>query len=191
MVYADVSIEVPNTTGSTINIVNSKTTSPNQNGGDQRDSYGNGDYDDDPYDDDITSEVIFYIIFQLWLMNMGKDYLILSFFKSCARRIDMKVMLNYDEAKLNNELLNNLGNFINHMIVFLDYRACKGSGYNSIIPNAPGAESNPLSKALTDNIDNYVDQYVEAMEKEMHFDARCIIANVVDLALDLHLDTEA
>ncbi|GJW40856.1 hypothetical protein Tco_0066701 [Tanacetum coccineum] len=34
-VYADVYIESPNTTGPTINVVNSETTSPNQNGGDQ------------------------------------------------------------------------------------------------------------------------------------------------------------
>ncbi|GKD09923.1 chalcone--flavonone isomerase [Tanacetum coccineum] len=34
-VYADVYTEAPNTTGSTINIVNSKTTYPNQNGSDQ------------------------------------------------------------------------------------------------------------------------------------------------------------
>lgn len=41
----------------------------------------------------------------------------------------------------------------------------KGSGYNSIIPDAPGAESHPLTKALGEKIGNYVDQYVEAMEK--------------------------
>ncbi|GKB24359.1 hypothetical protein Tco_0863760 [Tanacetum coccineum] len=34
-VYVDVYTEAPNTTGSTINIVNSKTTYPNQNGSDQ------------------------------------------------------------------------------------------------------------------------------------------------------------
>ncbi|GJU84840.1 probable methionine--tRNA ligase [Tanacetum coccineum] len=43
--------------------------------------------------------------------------------------------------------------------------AGKGSGYNSIIPDAPGAKSHLLTKVLADKIGNYVDQYVEAMEK--------------------------
>ncbi|GKF81522.1 hypothetical protein Tco_0240124, partial [Tanacetum coccineum] len=43
--------------------------------------------------------------------------------------------------------------------------AGKGSGYNSIILDAPGAESHLLTKALADKIGNYVDQYMEAMEK--------------------------
>lgn len=41
----------------------------------------------------------------------------------------------------------------------------KGSGYNSTVPDAPGAESHPLTKALGEKISNYVDQYVDAMEK--------------------------
>ncbi|GJR30774.1 probable methionine--tRNA ligase [Tanacetum coccineum] len=41
--------------------------------------------------------------------------------------------------------------------------AGKGSGYNFIIPDAPGAESHLLTKALAGSIGNYVDQYVEAM----------------------------
>ncbi|PWA40939.1 methionine--tRNA ligase [Artemisia annua] len=72
------------------------------------------------------------------------------------------------QAKLNSELLNNLGNFINRVLSFIakpDLGAGKGSGYNSIIPDAPGAESHPLTKALAEKIGNYVDQYVEAMEK--------------------------
>ncbi|GJU41804.1 probable methionine--tRNA ligase [Tanacetum coccineum] len=98
------------------------------------------------------------------------------------------------QAKLNSELLNNLGNFINRVLSFIAkpclvslissvhvletlleifkihatmayLGACKGSGHNSIIPDAPGAESNPLTKALAEKIANYVDQYVEAMEK--------------------------
>lgn len=43
--------------------------------------------------------------------------------------------------------------------------AGKGSGYNSIIPDAPGADSHPLTKAFAETIDDYVDQYVKAMEK--------------------------
>ncbi|KVI08255.1 Aminoacyl-tRNA synthetase, class 1a, anticodon-binding [Cynara cardunculus var. scolymus] len=73
------------------------------------------------------------------------------------------------QAKLNSELLNNLGNFINRVLSFIakdpDSGSAKGSGYNSIIPDAPGAESHLLTKALGEKIGNYVDQYVEAMEK--------------------------
>ena len=55
---------------------------------------------------------------------------------------------------------------LSYIINFLtDVGAGKGSGYNSIIPDAPGAESHPLTKALAEKIGNYVDQYVEAMEK--------------------------
>ncbi|GKC57256.1 probable methionine--tRNA ligase [Tanacetum coccineum] len=39
--------------------------------------------------------------------------------------------------------------------------AGKGSGYNSIILDALGAESHLLTKALADKIGNYVDQYVK------------------------------
>ncbi|XP_023747762.1 methionine--tRNA ligase, cytoplasmic [Lactuca sativa] len=73
------------------------------------------------------------------------------------------------QAKLNTELLNNLGNFINRVLSFIakdpDSRAGRGSGYNSIIPDAPGAEKHLLSKTLGDKIGTYVEQYVEAMEK--------------------------
>lgn len=41
----------------------------------------------------------------------------------------------------------------------------KGSGYNSIVPDAAGAETHILSKVLGDKIGTYVEQYVEAMEK--------------------------
>lgn len=39
------------------------------------------------------------------------------------------------------------------------------SGYGSVIPDAPGADSHPLTKALGDKVGNYVEQYIEAMEK--------------------------
>ncbi|XP_076948188.1 putative methionine--tRNA ligase isoform X1 [Bidens hawaiensis] len=73
------------------------------------------------------------------------------------------------QAKLNNELLNNLGNFINRVLTFIakdpDSESGKGSGYNSIVPDAAGAETHLLSKILGDKIGSYVEQYVEAMEK--------------------------
>ncbi|GKF55707.1 probable methionine--tRNA ligase, partial [Tanacetum coccineum] len=72
------------------------------------------------------------------------------------------------QVKLNNELLNNLGNFINRVLSFIakpDLGDGKGSGYSSIIPDAPGADSHDLTKGFAKEIGKYVDQYVEAMEK--------------------------
>ncbi|CAN1334373.1 Probable methionine--tRNA ligase [Linum perenne] len=67
------------------------------------------------------------------------------------------------QAKLNSELLNNLGNFINRVLSFI--AKPQGTGYGSIIPDAPGAESHPLTKKLAEEVGRLVDQYVEAMEK--------------------------
>ncbi|CAI9264324.1 unnamed protein product [Lactuca saligna] len=67
------------------------------------------------------------------------------------------------KAKLNSELLNNLGNFIKRVLSFIAKDS--GLGYGSIIPDAPDAESHLLTKALGDKIGDYVDEYVEAMEK--------------------------
>ncbi|XP_068646527.1 probable methionine--tRNA ligase [Aristolochia californica] len=67
------------------------------------------------------------------------------------------------QAKLNSELLNNLGNFINRVLSFIV--KSPGSGYGSIIPDAPNAESHPLTMKLADKVCKYVDQYLEAMEK--------------------------
>ncbi|PNX88900.1 putative methionine-tRNA ligase-like protein, partial [Trifolium pratense] len=70
------------------------------------------------------------------------------------------------QAKLNNELLNNLGNFVNRVLSFIAKPA--GVGYNSIIPNVPddvsGDSHNP-TKELADKVSAYLDQYIEAMEK--------------------------
>ncbi|EXB99119.1 putative methionine--tRNA ligase [Morus notabilis] len=67
------------------------------------------------------------------------------------------------QAKLNTELLNNLGNFINRVLSFI--AKPQGSGYGSIIPDSAGAESHLLTKTLAETIGKYVDQYMEAMEK--------------------------
>ncbi|KAF5820232.1 putative methionine--tRNA ligase [Helianthus annuus] len=67
------------------------------------------------------------------------------------------------QAKLNSELLNNLGNFINRVLSFI--AKDPGSGYNSIIPDVAGAETHLLSKTFGDRIGTCVEQYVEAMEK--------------------------
>jgi hypothetical protein len=40
-----------------------------------------------------------------------------------------------------------------------------GAGYDSIIPDAPNAESHPLTNALAEKTNKWVEQYLEAMEK--------------------------
>ncbi|KAL5993031.1 hypothetical protein ACLOJK_013951 [Asimina triloba] len=67
------------------------------------------------------------------------------------------------QAKLNSELLNNLGNFVNRVLSFI--AKPQGSGYNSTIPDAPGAESHLLTKALAEKVEKSVEQYIDAMEK--------------------------
>ncbi|KAI8568617.1 hypothetical protein RHMOL_Rhmol02G0214600 [Rhododendron molle] len=73
------------------------------------------------------------------------------------------------QAKLNSELLNNLGNFINRVLSFIAKDPAledgKGVGYCSVIPEAPGAESHPLTKTFGETVGDYVQQYLEAMEK--------------------------
>ncbi|XAR72635.1 Methionine--tRNA ligase [Bertholletia excelsa] len=73
------------------------------------------------------------------------------------------------QAKLNSELLNNLGNFINRVLSFIAKDPAlgenKGVGYNSIIPDAPGAVSHSLTKNFGEKVGDYVEQYIEAMEK--------------------------
>ncbi|XP_038983352.1 probable methionine--tRNA ligase isoform X1 [Phoenix dactylifera] len=67
------------------------------------------------------------------------------------------------QAKLNSELLNNLGNFINRVLSFI--AKPPGAGYDSVIPDAPDAESHQLTKSLAEKVGKLVDQYLEAMEK--------------------------
>ncbi|XP_078161612.1 putative methionine--tRNA ligase [Carex rostrata] len=67
------------------------------------------------------------------------------------------------QAKLNSELLSNLGNFINRVLSFIAKPA--GAGYDSIIPDAPNAESHQLTKTLAENVGKLVEQYIDAMEK--------------------------
>lgn len=71
------------------------------------------------------------------------------------------------QAKLNNELLNNLGNFINRVLSFIVKPP--GQGYGSIIPQPSDADPDPLqhepTRKLVGSIVDYVGQYVEAMEK--------------------------
>ncbi|XP_020266926.1 probable methionine--tRNA ligase [Asparagus officinalis] len=67
------------------------------------------------------------------------------------------------QAKLNSELLNNLGNFINRVLSFIAKPA--GSGYGSIIPDVQNAESHQLTKNLGETVGKLVDQYLDAMEK--------------------------
>ncbi|GMY15990.1 methionine--tRNA ligase, cytoplasmic [Fagus crenata] len=71
------------------------------------------------------------------------------------------------QAKLNSELLNNLGNFINRVLSFV--AKPPGQGYGSIIPQPSDADPDPLkhepTNKLVGEIVKFVGQYVEAMEK--------------------------
>ncbi|EXB50508.1 putative methionine--tRNA ligase [Morus notabilis] len=67
------------------------------------------------------------------------------------------------QAKLNSELLNNLGNFINRVLSFIAKPS--GQGYDSTIPDAPNDVSDPVTEKLAERVGKYVEQYVEAMEK--------------------------
>ncbi|XAR58737.1 Methionine--tRNA ligase [Bertholletia excelsa] len=67
------------------------------------------------------------------------------------------------QAKLNTELLHNLGNFINRVLSFIAKPA--DLGYGSIIPDTPDSESHPLTNSFAEKVSNYVQQYIEAMEK--------------------------
>ncbi|XP_062174929.1 methionine--tRNA ligase, cytoplasmic-like [Alnus glutinosa] len=71
------------------------------------------------------------------------------------------------QAKLNSELLSNLGNFINRVLSFI--AKPPGLGYGSIIPDPSDADPDPLkhepTKKLVGSIVEYLEQYVEAMEK--------------------------
>lgn len=67
------------------------------------------------------------------------------------------------QAKLNNELLSNLGNFINRVLSFI--AKPEGQGYGSIIPDAPGAESHVLTTDLAQKVVEYFKEYEEKMEE--------------------------
>ncbi|BBN15558.1 methionyl-tRNA synthetase [Marchantia polymorpha subsp. ruderalis] len=67
------------------------------------------------------------------------------------------------QAKQNNELLKNLGNFVHRSLSFLVKPA--GEGYAGVIPEAPGAESHSLTVTLGEKVGELVKDYVEVMEK--------------------------
>ncbi|GAB4844078.1 hypothetical protein Ancab_014042 [Ancistrocladus abbreviatus] len=67
------------------------------------------------------------------------------------------------QAKLNNELLSNLGNFINRVLSFIAKPS--GQGYGSVVPDASGAESHALTQTLYEKVGKHVEQYIEYMEK--------------------------
>ncbi|GAU16092.1 hypothetical protein TSUD_339630, partial [Trifolium subterraneum] len=70
------------------------------------------------------------------------------------------------QAKLNSELLNNLGNFINRVLSFI--AKPEGQGYNSTIPTVPddvSGDTHVLTKNLADTVAAYLKKYIDAMEK--------------------------
>ncbi|MED6179918.1 hypothetical protein PIB30_005376 [Stylosanthes scabra] len=70
------------------------------------------------------------------------------------------------QAKLNSELLNNLGNFINRVLSFI--AKPEGQGYDSTVPALAddlSSDSHDPTKKLAERISAYIDQYIEEMEK--------------------------
>ncbi|CAM6087122.1 unnamed protein product [Calypogeia fissa] len=67
------------------------------------------------------------------------------------------------QAKQNNELLKNLGNFVHRSLSFLVKP--KGEGYGGVIPEISGAESHELTATFGSKVGDLVKEYVEAMEK--------------------------
>uniref|UniRef100_A0ACD5ZRK6 Uncharacterized protein n=1 Tax=Avena sativa TaxID=4498 RepID=A0ACD5ZRK6_AVESA len=67
------------------------------------------------------------------------------------------------QTKCNNELINNLGNFINRVLSFI--AKPEGAGYGSIIPEAPNAGKHALSQSLAETTGKLVGQYIDAMDK--------------------------
>lgn len=67
------------------------------------------------------------------------------------------------QAKQNNELLKNLGNFIHRSLSFVAKPL--GQGYGSVVPDALNAEMHKLTTDLGERVGKLVEQYVEAMEK--------------------------
>lgn len=67
------------------------------------------------------------------------------------------------QAKLNGELIANVGNFVNRVLTFIAKPS--GKGYGSIIPDVTRAESDDLTRTLGHKIGEYVDHYFKEMEK--------------------------
>jgi methionyl-tRNA synthetase len=56
-----------------------------------------------------------------------------------------------------------LGNFINRVLSFI--AKPEGTGYGSIVPEAPNADKHSLSQSLAETIGKLVEQYIDAMDK--------------------------
>ncbi|XP_039136423.1 probable methionine--tRNA ligase [Dioscorea cayenensis subsp. rotundata] len=67
------------------------------------------------------------------------------------------------QAKLNSELLNNLGNFINRVLSFIAKPS--GSGYDSTIPEVLDADSHLPTKTLAEKVSKHIEQYLDSLEK--------------------------
>ncbi|KAL8172245.1 hypothetical protein V2J09_024049 [Rumex salicifolius] len=68
------------------------------------------------------------------------------------------------KARLNSELLANLGNFIHRVLSFIAKRS--GEGYGSVIPDLPpSAGTHALTNTLIEKVEKLVGQYIDTMEK--------------------------
>ncbi|KMT20269.1 hypothetical protein BVRB_1g002730 [Beta vulgaris subsp. vulgaris] len=67
------------------------------------------------------------------------------------------------QAKLNSELADNLGNFINRVLTFVAKPPEKG--YNSVIPDVSDVVLTEMDTELCDYLKHYVQEYVKTLEK--------------------------
>ena len=58
--------------------------------------------------------------------------------------------------------------FLMKLYLSMVFHSSTGIGYDSVIPDAPGAESHPLTQTLAGKVGRFVEQYVEAMEKVIY-----------------------
>lgn len=67
------------------------------------------------------------------------------------------------QAKENNELLKNLGNFVNRTLAFVDKP--DGKGYGSVVPDSGDPSGDHLTAELGARVGELVTEYIAAMEK--------------------------
>ncbi|XP_010695820.2 methionine--tRNA ligase, cytoplasmic isoform X1 [Beta vulgaris subsp. vulgaris] len=67
------------------------------------------------------------------------------------------------QAKLNSELADNLGNFMNRVLTFVAKPS--GKGYNSVIPDVSDVVPSEMDAEFIEYLLRYVQEYVKALEK--------------------------
>ncbi|CAO2841343.1 unnamed protein product [Amaranthus hypochondriacus] len=68
------------------------------------------------------------------------------------------------QAKLNGELCDNLGNFINRVLTFVEKKP-PAKGFGSVIPDVCDYVPTARDNTFVDYLKRYITEYVQAMEK--------------------------